>query len=1538
MIKKRYEIHTWVINPLIFLLFLLTAISAAADETYIFERMWPTLQQPWYFENPHSIAFDDAGNVYIADFGNIQICKFNQDGAFITRWTTSLGEPRYIATDDAGNLYVTHYNKNRVSKYSTNGVFIRDWGGDGSEGGQLNNPWGLVVDFNDNVYVVDSGNHRICKFSPNGSFIAAWGGLGSGDGQLNEPKGISIDSIGNIYVADTQNHRICKFSSTGIFIDEWGTERSGDEQFDRPYDVAIDIDGNIYVADTRNTRICKLNPNGGIAAKWGSFGAGNVEFLKPIGVAIDRRQRVYVADELNDRIQIFSNSGAFFHQWASVGSADGRFRRPRDVAVDDNGRVYVADTENHRIQVFSENGLYLDHWGAYGSGDEQFDLPSGIALGANGNVFVADSGNNRILVFSPDGTFVDKWGSEGSEDGQLDNPIKIAIDNEEYIYVVDSGNHRICKFSSSGNFIARWGNEGSGDGQFIRPTDMAIGSSGDIYVVDGYNHRIQVFTKNGTFIETYGGLGTGDGQFIFPDGIALDGNGNIYVTDNWSYLSRIQKFAPDWQFLQIIGERGTSPGQYNGATGLWVTKNDRIYFADTLNNRLQSYREVTLDDRSKAIIVAGGGPYPGNNLWDVTRMCANFAYRALNFQGFSKDAIYYLTSDTELDLDNNGVLDDVDADATNGNLKDAISNWANDAENLILYLVDHGGDGSFRMSAEESLSASDLDAWLDQLQQTISGKAIVIYDACESGSFLSTLLPPADKERIVVTSTSPNESAYFVSQGALSFSNFFWTHIFNGLNLFDAFRLTLEAMGMTVSDQIPLLDANRNGVGNEAGDIDFARNTTIGNGTQILGDSPVIEQISPEQTISGISSALIYATGVTDDDGIARVWAVIRPPDYYQSSPDNPVQDFPAIDLLPVGEDRYEQAYNDFNLSGTYQIVIYARDRTGNTSIPELTTVTVDNPMRRRAIIVAGGSHADALWPTVEKSAGLAYRALKFQGYSDDDLYFLSPVTFTEGVDGSTTLNNLDYALNIWSTQNTQDMVLYLVGSGSAGTFQVNEIEALSVGALDVWLDNLQTLIPGTVTVIYDACQSGSFLPSLTPPNDKRRISIASTGQDQPAAFISEGDISFSNFFWNGILNGTNVRDAFLHAMRAIEFTSQVVSGGPILARLDDDGNGLANQRDDGRLSRRYTIGLGILLAGNDPIIGSVSPQQTIGEGETASIWAEDVATTGELERVWAVVTPRGLTIEDVSTPLTELPCIELIDTGSGRYEGTCNEFSYPGAYRIVIYAMDSEGNISLPREVTVCYKDCGTAEIKRFITRLYQLCLNREPDQSGLDGWVRALVYGMLTGGDVACGFVLSEEFLDKNTTNEEFLQILYAAFFDRAPDITGWQGWLNALTSGASREDVLNGFIYAAEFANYCDEFNIQAFKGHTSIFQREAVEDFVARFYRRCLGREPDQSELEGWTNSLLHQIQSGADVAEGFIYSPEFIGRNTTNSEYLEILYKALLDRDSDPAGWNSWLVELDAGRDRGEVLNGFLYSQEFVDLAQRFGIKAFDAAP
>ena len=67
-----------------------------ADEIYRFKRMWPTLQQPWYFSLPSDVAVDSDGNIYIADTDKNRVQKFNAEGYFITGWGGKGGRGRRV--------------------------------------------------------------------------------------------------------------------------------------------------------------------------------------------------------------------------------------------------------------------------------------------------------------------------------------------------------------------------------------------------------------------------------------------------------------------------------------------------------------------------------------------------------------------------------------------------------------------------------------------------------------------------------------------------------------------------------------------------------------------------------------------------------------------------------------------------------------------------------------------------------------------------------------------------------------------------------------------------------------------------------------------------------------------------------------------------------------------------------------------------------------------------------------------------------------------------------------------------------------------------------------------------------------------------------------------------------------------------------------------------------------------------------------------------------------------------------------------------
>ena len=65
---------------------MLLPTAVLSQETYRFERMWPTINQSWNFLIPNGIAFDMNGNLYVTDSKMHRIVKLTQDGFYITSW------------------------------------------------------------------------------------------------------------------------------------------------------------------------------------------------------------------------------------------------------------------------------------------------------------------------------------------------------------------------------------------------------------------------------------------------------------------------------------------------------------------------------------------------------------------------------------------------------------------------------------------------------------------------------------------------------------------------------------------------------------------------------------------------------------------------------------------------------------------------------------------------------------------------------------------------------------------------------------------------------------------------------------------------------------------------------------------------------------------------------------------------------------------------------------------------------------------------------------------------------------------------------------------------------------------------------------------------------------------------------------------------------------------------------------------------------------------------------------------------------------
>ena len=98
---------------------------------------------------------------------------------------------------------------------------------------------------------------------------------------------------------------------------------------------------------------------------------------------------------------------------------------------------------------------------------------------------------------------------------------------------------------------------------------------------------------------------------------------------------------------------------------------------------------------------------------------------------------------------------------------------------------------------------------------------------------------------------------------------------------------------------------------------------------------------------------------------------------------------------------------------------------------------------------------------------------------------------------------------------------------------------------------------------------------------------------------------------------------------------------------------------------------------------------------------------------------------------------------------------------------------------------------------RLYKAAFDRIPDQAGLGYWIAQLDAGASLSA-AAGGFVSSAEFQStygRDLDDASFVSLLYANVLDRQPDAGGYAYWLEAMSDGLTREQVLVAFSESVE-----------------------------------------------------------------------------------------------------------------------------------------------
>ncbi len=269
------------------------------------------------FDYPVGIVIDKNSNLYITDWENDRIQKFNSEGRLLKIIPNKDSElkidgPAGIVLDQNENIIVVEQFNNRVHKISTEGISINIVGKEGSGPGEFLNPRGIAIDKDGNIYVVDTGNNRIQIFSSDFKFIKQFGREGMGDGEFYFPRGIAINDEGNIYVADTFHNQVQVFNKEGRFLRKFGEDGEDIGKFNGTRYIAFDSKGNIYVTDYKNGKVVKFNKEEQFELEFGNESDG-ITLYYPEGIAIDERDYVFVVNAGNNSIVKYCLSKIVIH-------------------------------------------------------------------------------------------------------------------------------------------------------------------------------------------------------------------------------------------------------------------------------------------------------------------------------------------------------------------------------------------------------------------------------------------------------------------------------------------------------------------------------------------------------------------------------------------------------------------------------------------------------------------------------------------------------------------------------------------------------------------------------------------------------------------------------------------------------------------------------------------------------------------------------------------------------------------------------------------------------------------------------------------------------------------------------------------------------------------------------------------------------------------------------------------------------------------------------------------------------------------------
>jgi DNA-binding beta-propeller fold protein YncE len=176
------------------------------------------------FAGAADLDYDVAGNIYVVDRVGNMLVKFSPRGDSVRavsgfgRGQLQFDSPAGVCARRGNDIYVADYNNHRVQRFNRMLDYIttistRD---DPDERKRFGYPRDVAVTRQGDLMIVDGENRRILKIDAFGKVERAFGDLNAGAGRLVDPSQIEVDDEDNVYVLDRD--RILQFDPFGSFV------------------------------------------------------------------------------------------------------------------------------------------------------------------------------------------------------------------------------------------------------------------------------------------------------------------------------------------------------------------------------------------------------------------------------------------------------------------------------------------------------------------------------------------------------------------------------------------------------------------------------------------------------------------------------------------------------------------------------------------------------------------------------------------------------------------------------------------------------------------------------------------------------------------------------------------------------------------------------------------------------------------------------------------------------------------------------------------------------------------------------------------------------------------------------------------------------------------------------------------------------------------------------------------------------------------------------------------------------------------------